>query len=229
MPRSATLLKSVSDKVIPCLTKLVNKSLHEGSMEYVKKEIIDPLIKKIHLDSDIFNNYRPVSNLVFISKIIERVVLKRLDDYMNKDYLQSTAQYGYKKGESTEIMLLEIVNNVLVAFNENKATVILFLGLSAAFDTIDIQKLLHILSNEIGIRGTALQWFNSFLSGRTQHVHINGAYSDPQNVLYGVPQGSVLGPTLFSIYTPGLSKQFHVYKFDFSSYADDSNGRKSFS
>ena len=98
-----------------------------------------------------------MSNLVFISKIIERVVLKGLDDYMNKNNLQGTAQYGYKKGESTESMLLEIVNNVLVAFDKNKATVILFLDLSAAFDTIDIQKLLHILSNEIGIRGTALQ------------------------------------------------------------------------
>ena len=156
-PILATILKSVSDKVIPCLSKLVNKSLHEGSMECVKESIIDSLIKKINLDSDIFNNYRPVSNLVFISKIIERVVLKDLDDYMNKNNLQGTAQYGYKKGESTESMLLEIVNNVLVAFDKNKATVILFLDLSAAFDTIDIQKLLHILSNEIGIRGTALQ------------------------------------------------------------------------
>ena len=126
-------------------------------------------------------------------------------------------------------MLLEIVNNVLVVFDENKATVILFLDLPAAFDTIDIQKMLHILSNEIGIRGTTLQWFNSFLSGRTQRVHINGAYSETQSVLYGVPQGSVLGPTLFSIYTRGLPKQFHVYKFESSPYADDSNGRKSFS
>ena len=79
-----------------------------------------------------------MSNLVFLSKIIERVVLIRLDDYMNKNNLQGTAQYRYKKGESTETMLLEIVN-VLVAFDENKATVILFLDLSAAFDTIDIQ------------------------------------------------------------------------------------------
>ena len=86
----ATILKSVSDKVITCLTKLVNKSLHKGSVECVKESIIDPLIKKIILHFNIFNNYRPVSNLVFIRKIIERITLKRLDDYMNKNNLQST-------------------------------------------------------------------------------------------------------------------------------------------
>ena len=89
----------------------------------------------------------------------------------------------------------------------------LFLDLSAAFDTIDIEKLLNVLSEELGITGTALQWFRSFLSGRTQKVRIGQAFSECLEVLFGTVQGSVLGPKLFNIYVRSQPKVFENCSF----------------
>ena len=105
----------------------------------------------------------------------------------------------------------------------------LFIDLSAAFDTIDIDKLLDILSEDIGIAGVALKWFRSFLTGRTQKVRINNEFSKILEVLFGAPQGSVLGPPLFNIYVRGLPKVFQECFFRATSFADDTNGMKTFS
>ena len=105
----------------------------------------------------------------------------------------------------------------------------MFLDLSAAFDTIDIEKLLDILYNEIGISGVALKWFRSFLTGRTQKVRIKGEFSKVLEVLFGAPQGSVLGPPLFNIYVRGQPLVFQACSFKSTSFADDSNGSKTFS
>ena len=136
----------------------MNKSLAEGSVEGVNHSVIDPLLKKVGLDTDIKKNYRPVNNLVFFSKLIERVVLKRLDCHMSANCLNNDEQFGYKEHHSTETMMLGIVNDILTGFDENKCTIMLFLDLSAAFDTIDIDKLLTILEDQIGLTGMALQW-----------------------------------------------------------------------
>ena len=137
-------------------------------MDGVKHSVIDPLLKKAGLDADTNKNYRPVNNLVFFSKLIQLIVLKRLDSHTSINGLHSDEQFGYKKYHSTETMMLGIVNNVLCGFDENTCTIILFLDLSAAFDTIDIEMLLSILPGEIGITGMALKWCRSFLTGRTQ-------------------------------------------------------------
>ena len=104
----------------------------------------------------------------------------------------------------------------------------MFLDLSAAFDTIDHEKLLLIMSEELGITDTALQWFRSFLTGRTQQVRINGEYSESLEVLFGTPQGSVLGPEIFSIYVRRQPQVFEKCSFNSSAFADDSNGRRTF-
>ena len=104
----------------------------------------------------------------------------------------------------------------------------ILLDLSAAFDTVDINKLLVILDKELGIRGTALKWFESFLVGRKQRVRINGTLSDYAYVYFGVPQGSVLGPVLFNIYCRSLYTLIHNAGFNTSGYADDSNARQTF-
>ena len=125
--------------------------------------------------------------------------------------------------------MIGLVDEVLKGFDENKCTVIVFLDLSAAFDTIDHEKLLSIMSEELGINGTALEWFRSFMTGRTQQVRINGEYSDSLDVQFGTPQGSVLGPEMFSIYVRNLPEVFGKCSFNSSAFADDSNGRKTFS
>ena len=220
---------NVLDDLLPYICDLINLSFRSGSMEGVKESMIFPLLKKMGLDPEVLKNYRPVSDIVFISKLIEKVVSKRLNIHVNAHNLQCNYQYGYKKYHSTETLLLKVVNDTLVGFNSNNATILLLLDLSAAFDTVDIEKLLYILENEFGIKNTALKWFRSFLTGRTQRVRINSSISESVDVLYGVPQGSVLGPVLFNIYIRSLYNVINAAGFSASGYADDSNAKLTFS
>ena len=227
-PIPANVLRKVIDVALPCITKLINKSLSDGSMEGVKSSVIDPILKKMGLDSNNKKNYRPVNNLVFFSKLTERVVKKRLIEHMAKNGLHSSSQFGYKKNHSTETMMLGLVNDVLMGFDNSMCTIMIFLDLSAAFDTIDQNKLIEILATEIGVMGVALEWFKSFIFGRTQRVSIGGKFSSILEVLFGTAQGSVLGPDLFNIYVRNLPKVFESCQFKSTSFADDSNGMKTF-
>ena len=125
-------------------------------------------------------------------------------------------------------MMVGVANDVLKGFDEDKCTVMIFLDLSAAFDTIDIEVLLTILSEEIGLTGAALQWCKSFLTGRTQRVNINGQFSESIAVKYGVPQGSVLGPKFYNMYVRNQPKIIQNCGFMSTSFADDTNGMKKF-
>ena len=144
---------------------MVNLSLEQGSIDCLKSAVVLPLLKGLDtlLDTEIFKNYRPVSNLQFVGKIIERVVNIRLEEHMNKNNLHSDHQYGYKTFHSTEFLLAKVVNDLLLSCDEKMATLVMLLDLSAAFDTIDPIKLLNILHDDFGVRGTALSWFKSFL------------------------------------------------------------------
>ena len=123
-------------------------------------------------------------------------------------------------GHSTETLLLQVINNLLVNCDNNLPSVLMLLDLSAAFDTVDQSKLLGILRDEIGVRGKTLRWFESFLKGRTQKVKIGDAYSDVSKLKYGVPQGSVLDPDLFNIYIRSFWKQVDPAKFELFGFAD---------
>ena len=194
----------------------------------MKSSVIDPTIKKAGLDKDTNNNYRPVNNLRFVSKLVERVAKIRKDEHMTINSLHTPEEFGYKENHNTETMMLGLTDEVLRGFDENQATIVIFLDLSAAFDTIDPEKLLQIMKDELGITGVALDWFRSFLIGRTQRVKINNEYSDSVEVPCGTPQGSVLGPPLFNTNVRSQPKVFQHCKFNTSSFADDSNGRRTF-
>ena len=135
-PLPVDILKEVTDEMIPALVVLVNMSLSEGSMNGIKSSVIDPLLKKLGLDSEIYKNFRPVNNLVFLSKLVERIVNKRIDAHMAENNLHNKKAFGYKSGHNTETMMLGVTNDVLAGFDENMCTVMLFLDLSAPFDTI---------------------------------------------------------------------------------------------
>ena len=229
-PIPALLLKSCTDTFIPIWLDLVNLSLEQGSIECLKGAVLLPLIKELDstIDTEILKNYRPVSNLQFLEKLIERVVANRLDDHMETNHLHSSKQYGYKSDHSVELLLTKVVNDLLLGCDKKIPSLVMFLDLSAAFDTVDQNKLIDILRDQVGIRGIALKWFISFLCGRTQKVKIGDEYSSNETLDFGVAQGSILGPKLFNIYTKPFPDQLQVVSVSVEGYADDHQLQKKF-
>ena len=222
-PLPAGMLTTHLDTLLPYWLEIVNLSLEVGSMDTLKSAVILPLIKELNsmTDTENYKNYRPVSNLIFLGKLIERVVDIRLRDHMEQNKLTTKEEYGYKKSHSTELLLTLVTNNLLEACDRNLPSVVLLLDLSAAFDTVDHDKLLGILETEIGISGNALRWFESFLRNRTQKVKIGEAYSELADLQFGVIQGSILGPVLFNIYIRSLYKRVEPTQFEIVGFADD--------
>lgn len=220
-PIPAFMLKESVELLVPSIVHLVNTSLQTGSTHGLKDSIVTPILKKSGLDQEVLSNYRPVCAGMFVDKLIQRNVLADLNNHMDLNNLHIPFQSGYKKHHSCETVILKIVDDVLLCLDANTCTILLILDLSAAFDTVDHDELLNILHNELGIRGTALEWFKSFLSDRRQSTSVKGCKSQSVHMKYGVPQGSVLGPVLFNIYIRNFIDVFRSEGFIVHGYADD--------
>ena len=195
-PLPTKLLKSCLDILLTPITNIVNLSLESGSfLDVLKVSHITPLLKKPSLSKDDMNNYRPVSNLNLNSKIIEKIISNRIRTHLDKNNLSIPNQSAYKPLHSTETALLKIHNDICISMDSGKTTALVLLDLSAAFDTLD---------GWYGISGTALNWVRSYLSNRVQRVKLLDKLGGPFKTDYGVPQGSLLGPLLFTLYTTPL-------------------------
>ena len=186
-----------------------------------REALVLPILKKTGLDT-VFKNYRPVSNLSFISKVTERAVFIQIDNHMKKHDLYPLLQSAYRKNHSTETALLKVTNDILMKINSQHAVLLVLLDLSAAFDTVDHSLLLRRLQTSFGISGAPLDWFTSYLTARRQRVSISGALSDSLSLDWGVPQGSCLGPLLYIMYSSRLFKIIERHLPDSHCYADDS-------
>ena len=181
---------------------MVNFSLSERLVpDGFKKAVVTPLIKKASLPVEDLKNYRPVSGLSFISKLVECVVAKQLVDHIHQHDLDNSYQSAYKPGHSTETALLSIKNDIHLSLSRGEATGLVLLDLWAAFDMIDHSTLLGCLLDLFGVGDTALKWFSSYLTERYQCVKIGSNLSNLPKLMFGIPQGSVLCPLLFSLYT----------------------------
>ena len=150
--------------------------------------------KKAILDCEILKNFQPVSYLSFLSKLIECIVCVQLVHHIKTNNLYEVYQSAYRQMHSTETALLWVQNDLLEAIYTHGGAILVLLDLSAAFDMIDHHCLLHTLESPFGIQGNVLEWFQSYLTGHTQTVHIKKCTSEPHELKYGVPQGSILVP-----------------------------------
>jgi len=216
------------------ITAIINVSLSQGIFpEQFKKAHVTPLLKKSSLPKNDLKNYRPDSNLNYIGKLMEKVVASQIKGHVDGLGLDNPFQSAYKSHHSTETALLSVTNDIYNSMGDRKVTALCLLDLSAAFDTIDHGLLLDRLSDWFGIEGDALKWVASYLSDRCQLISIQGNLSVPMSLIYGVPQGSVLGPLLFILYTTPLSQiiskhedlKHHLYADDTQLYIsfDESN------
>lgn len=222
-PIPTWFLKNCIDVALPALLQIVNTSLSTGTFpDQFKMALVRPLIKKPTLDPELLSNYRPISNLPFISKVLERVVSVQLNNYLCENSLFARMQSGYRKYHSVETALVRVFNDLLLALDDKNEAILVLLDLSAAFDTVNHQLLLYRLSQRFGISGSALSWLKSYLNGRSQTVIVGENRSAHCPTSCGVPQGSVLGPLLFTLYISPIEDIITNYNLNPMFYADDS-------
>ena len=183
-----------------------------------KEQLSPPLIKKVSLPRNDLKNYRPVSGLCFLSKLVERVVAKQLTSHINNNKLDNPHQSAYKPGHTTETALLSIKNEVHLSLACGEPTALVLLDLSATFDTIDHNILLGYLKSWFGLGGTVLKWFASYLRDRCQTVKIGSTLSELSKLIYSVPQVQFWVHCCITLYYTTYENHPHI-KFHF--YADD--------
>ena len=217
-PLPFILLRKCLDALLPVITRIVNLSLTTGNvLRHFKEAMVRPKLKKDSLDHKMFFNSRHISNLKLLSKITEKAVACQLTVYLNANGLQEVFQSAYKVAHSTETALLKVQSDTLNAIEKQESVLLLLLDLSAAFDTVDHVILLSRLNTRYGFKGNTLHWFASCLKERRQFIQVENTRSSSVELQWGVPQGSVLGAILYTLYTAPLGDiirrhgpQFHL-------------------
>ena len=212
---------------LPTLTDIVNLSLQEGTfIPEWRKAIIRPLIKKINGTLEL-KNYRPVSNLQFISKLVECAMLQQLNSHCEKYHLNPSYQSAYRANHSCETAVLKLTDDILWTMENKNIKIMVCLDNSAAFDTVNHQVLLSVMRDYYGVDGTVLTWLKSYLQDRQMCVNIRQEYSEPKTFNYSVPQGSCSGAQIFSWYSSTLENHLEKH-IDLNAHADDHTINKDF-
>ena len=214
-----SIYKNNFDALSGTLLSICNKSLEQGKFpDQLKIAKITPIIKSG--ERTCITNYRPISVLTSLSKIVEKIVILQLTEYLNAEQILTPRQFGFRRGLSTENALHALFTDIYEAFSNNKIAVGILLDLSKAFDTVNHRILLHKLQL-YGIRGAAYLWFESYFKNRFQYVSMSGVCSDRLEINCGVPQGSIVGPILFVLYMNDIIRSSTLLKF--TMYADDTS------
>ena len=194
------VVKYLAAELAVPLTYIVNLTFITGKIPMdLKTSIIVPVYKMG--DNQEFSNYRPISLLPCFSKVLEKIMYKKLISYVNKIGILDEHQFGFRKNHSTNFVLIDLVDKITKALDNREFAVGVFLDLSKAFDTVNHSLLLQKLEH-YGVRGIALKWFENYITKHYQCVKYNNEVSQKKEICCGVPQGSILGPLLI----------FYIYK-----------------
>lgn len=237
-PLPMWLFKENISVMCNALKEIVNTSFSTGEFpSKLREAVVSPVLKKSNLDKNILQNYRPVSNIRYYSKIIEKIASIQLQDHLIRNGLQEEFQSAYRAQHSTETALLRVKTDIAGEMDRGNAVFVVLLDLSAAFDTVDHHILLDRLYTTFNISGTALSWIRSYLHDRIFRVSVGGGSSvsgvagkpdvtsetasNTFKLKFGVPQGSVLGPLFFVLYTYCIGAIIRKHGICFHIYADD--------
>lgn len=211
------ILKFIIDPLANILTQIFNLSLEQGLFpDALKITKVFPILKS-GSSSDL-TNYRPISVVSSISKILEKIMVNRLNVFLEQNKILNREQFGFRKNCSTESAILNFLDDIYNSINKDLFSMAVFIDFSKAFDSINHRILLMKLE-AYGVRGRSLNWFSSYLSARQQFVSIGSASSTLQSINNGVPQGSILGPILFNIYLNDIIHASSIPRYVI--YADD--------
>ena len=215
------LVKQHLPALIQILCRIVNCSLSSGVFPAeLRKARITPVLKP-SLDTRQLTSYRPASNLSFLGKLIEKVVSSQVASFVKSNDLSEPLQSAYRPYHSTETALLTVQDAFFRAIDSHQAVFLIMVDLSAAFDTVDHNILLQRLTGDFGLDGVVHQWFHTYLSDRSSQVCVKDTLSTEAKLKYGVPQGSVIGPQMFTYYSHTIGQLIRRHSIQYNMYADD--------